>query len=452
MKTLFFDCFAGASGDMIAGTLIGLGLDPDFLGKELQKIQLEGYKIEVSQVEKNGLIANQFIVILTDETGHHHADENNLEIPNEQIDKLDVSQNMQHDHIKYRSLNEIIDLINNSSLDPKIRSQAEKVFRKLGEAESMVHGVSVDSIHFHEVGQIDAVIDILTAVIGLEYLGVDRLVVSPIHIGTGFIHTSHGVLPIPAPATAYLLKGVPVYTTDIKGELITPTGAAILTTLADEFGSMPKMIVHKVSLGAGRRERDIPNVLRGFLGEEYIENESPLYSIKIAGSEAFPEQHHVPTLQSGYHVGTAIVLEANIDDMNPQLFANLMDKLLEAGAMDVTVIPVQMKKNRPAVILQVLAAPQFIDYFLQIIFLETTTIGVRSYPVVKHMLQREIIFVETMYGQVKVKIGKLGDKVVNISPEYEDCVKLAKLNKAPLKDVYAQSTIQAQSFLTQVGK
>jgi len=255
----------------------------------------------------------------------------------------------------------------------------------------------------------------------------------------------HGLYPVPAPATANLITGVPAYTSEVKGELVTPTGAAIITTVASDFGPMPPMKTQVVGYGAGSRERDFPNVLRAFLGEIPVPVSAKGENRPVRAP--FPEQHEAEPGPGGYHESAALVVEANIDDMNPQLFENLGEKLLQAGALDVVLIPVQMKKGRPGMILQVLVYPPSLDDLLAIIFSESTSIGVRTYEVTKRMLQRESQTVQTSYGTVHFKVARLGDRIVNVSPEYEDCLELAQRQGRPVKEVYADALAAARRLL-----
>lgn len=445
MTTVYFDCFAGISGDMVVGALIDLGLEPAVLERELHKLALEGYRLQVSRVDKRGVQATQFQVILSGPDGEQPADAQFREVerpgglPDQPQRQSEDVESFRHLH---RSLAEILELIDSSDLSEAVRSVACNVFTQLGEAEARVHGVPVDEIHFHEVGGVDAIIDIVGTAVGLEQLGIERVYASPLHLGSGFVHFSHGLYPVPAPATANLIAGVPVYTSKVKGELVTPTGAAIITTIAQDFGPMPAMVVHATGYGAGTRDREFPNVLRGFLGEEVLPRPAPPGPRQRVRAP-FPQQHDVPESPSGYHESSAVIIETNIDDMNPQLFENLVERLLDAGALDVVLIPVQMKKGRPGTILQVLAHPASVDDLVALIFTESTTIGLRTYDVTKRMLQRETQTVETPLGPVRVKISRLGDRVVNVAPEYEDCRDLARRHGVPVKEVFAQARAEA---------
>jgi len=449
MKIVYFDCFAGISGDMILGSLIDLGLDPDALAEELHKLPLDGYRLEFSRTRKVGIQAAQFKVILSGSHGEHLADSEfrEVELPGGSSDAHSHDhESHEHGSHEHRSLHEILALIESSELSFQVKSTAMHIFNRLAEAEARVHGGSADQVHFHEVGGIDAIIDITGAAIALELLGVEKVYASALHLGSGFVRIQHGLYPVPAPATANLITGVPAYTSEVKGELVTPTGAAIITTIASGFGPMPPMKTLAVGYGAGSRERDFPNVLRAFLGEEFSGSASTRQKNRPVRTP-FPEQHEVEPGPAGYHESVALVVEANIDDMNPQLFENLREKLLQAGALDVVLIPVQMKKGRPGMILQVLVYPPSLDDLLEIIFNESTSIGVRTYEVTKRMLQRESQTVETAYGTVRFKVARLGERIVNVSPEYEDCLELAQQQGQSVKEVYADALAAARRLV-----
>jgi uncharacterized protein (TIGR00299 family) protein len=461
MKTLYLDCFAGISGDMTVGAFIDLGLELSVLERELRKLHLEGYRLEATRVEKRGLAATQFKVILTDAEHEHLADdefeethahhEHTHDHAEHEHDHHDHDHDHEHGHQHgeaephvhthvHRALSDILALIAGSDLSEQVKATASRIFTRLGQAEAKVHGIPVEEVHFHEVGGVDAIVDIVSSAIGLEQLGVQHVIASPLHLGGGFVKMAHGLYPIPAPATAQLIQGVPVYSTEAKGELVTPTGAAIVTALASSFGPLPVMSISGVGYGAGSRDRDFPNVLRAMLGETEVartENATSEALSARAPRDPNPQQHTAMPGPAGYHEGKAIVVEANIDDMNPQLFEQLSDQLLAAGALDVLMLPVQMKKQRPGVLLQVLSAPDRLNTLLDILFRESTTIGVRTYEVTRYMLQRESVQVMTRYGPVRVKVSRQGGQVVNVAPEYEDCRALAQKIGQPVKLVYA---------------
>ena len=377
MKTAYFDCFSGISGDMIIGALIDLGLNVDFLKKELGKLNLKGYKIESKNIVKNGISSTKFDLI---EEHKHHGE---------------------------RNLKEINKIIDNSKLDNESKNTIKKIFQKIAVAEAKIHKKPIDKIHFHEIGAIDTIIDVAGAVIGLKKLGIERIYCSKLNVGTGFVEFSHGKFPAPAPATAEILKGVPIYHNNIESELVTPTGAAIITAFAEKFGEMPAMKVEKIGYGAGTKDLGQPNVLRVFYGE----------------------------LANGKN-GVINIIEANIDNMNPEICPYVIEKLMENGALDAYLTSIIMKKGRPAIKLSVLCEIKDTDKLCKIIFDETTTLGVRIFSAEKKKLDREIKIIKTKYGNVRVKISKLNGEIKNIMPEYEDCAKIAKKYKIPLKRVY----------------
>ena len=433
MKVLYLDCFAGISGDMFVGAMLDLGLELAILQRELRKLHIGGYRLEAQQVDKRGLRATQFKVLLQSGNDEHLAD---------QID------DHPHSH-PHRALTDILTLINNSELSAQVKQWANKIFTRLGEAEASVHGVPIEQVHFHEVGGVDAIVDIVGAAIAIDQLGIERIVASPLHLGSGMVKMSHGLYPIPAPATAKLLEGIPAYATEAKGELTTPTGAAIVTTLAHSFGPMPQITILKTGYGAGSKDRDFPNVLRAILCEQTdnqpatleLQNPQTLQTSNLPASNSKPANLQTPNSQTLYQTGQATVIEANIDDMNPQHYEPLLAHLLTAGALDVTLLPVQMKKQRPGTLLQVLAKPADLHSLLAIIFRESSTIGVRTYEVTRYMLPREIVTVTTSFGPVRVKLARLGEEIVNAMPEYEDCRALAEQTGVAIKIVTAAAQV-----------
>lgn len=392
MKILYFDCFSGVSGDMILGALIDAGLDIAELEAELAKLNVPGYKIGAEKTARNSISGTKFSVEVS---GEHHPK---------------------------RNLGDIVQIIDRSALDEDIKEQSKKTFTNLAAVEAGIHGESIEEIHFHEVGALDSIVDVIGAFIGIKKLGIEAVYSSKMHLGTGFVQSRHGSLPIPAPATLALLKGIPVYSTGIKAELTTPTGAAILVTLSRSFGNMPPMKVEKIGYGAGSRELEIPNLLRVYIGQ---------------------------TEESGYIEENLVLVETNIDDMNPEFFDYVSTILLEKGCLDVFMTPIYMKKNRPAIMLSVLTGPDKLDEILSIIFRETTTLGVRVNRLERKSLTREVIPVETRYGRIKVKVSKIEDQVKNITPEYEDCKEAALREGVPLKDVYDEVKRAAREILSQ---
>jgi uncharacterized protein (TIGR00299 family) protein len=373
----YLDCFSGVSGDMLLGALIDAGLSLANLREDLSRLPLSGYEITAEEVTRAGLRGTQ----------------------------VHVTADHTHEH---RGLADVLDIIGGAELPEEVTGPAEAAFRRLAEAEARVHGTCASEVHFHEVGAVDAIVDIVGAFCGLRRLGVAEVHASPLPVGGGWVDTAHGRLPVPAPATAELLKGVPTVAGPAEAELVTPTGAAIVTTAARGFGAMPAMAVQEIGWGAGGRDLPHPNLLRIFLGE----------------SAQTPREQHL------------VLIETNLDNMNPELFGHLMDCLFDAGALDVFYTPIVMKKSRPATLVSVLADPAQADSLREILFRETTTLGVRTRDVARHCLEREWQKVETEYGTVRIKIGRLGDEMLNASPEYEDCVRLAKERGVPAKVVY----------------
>ncbi|HYN24044.1 MAG TPA: nickel pincer cofactor biosynthesis protein LarC [Pyrinomonadaceae bacterium] len=378
MKTLYFDCFAGASGDMILGAMIAAGVEPRVLLGQLALLNVQGYSIEFQTVDRSGISATYARV----ETPHEHAD---------------------------RHLSHILEIIYDSQLSAGVKDRAAKVFSRLAQAEAIVHNEPVERVHFHEVGALDAIIDVVGAAICFDLAGIERFVCSPLHLGGGSVHMDHGRFPVPPPAVAELLKGAPVYSTDIKGELVTPTGAAIIATVCSEYGPLPKMELQRTGYGAGTRQYEkFPNVLRVLIGESEVQtaNEERLWMI-----------------------------ETNVDDMSPQVFGYVMGRALEMGALDCYFTPIHMKKDRPGVLLSVLCRIESKDKLSAMLFAETTTLGVRSYEVERRALDREIVRVETQYGPIDVKVGRLNGNVVNEMPEYEQCRAAALRARVPLRAV-----------------
>jgi uncharacterized protein (TIGR00299 family) protein len=382
MKIAYFDCFAGASGDMLLGALLDSGLSIDALKTELAKLHLTHYDLQHKKVVKKGIGGSQALVII--DQNHHHKQQ--------------------------RYLYDIKKIIDNSDLNPSVKTKSIRIFNRLAEAEAKVHQVAVEHIHFHEVGAVDAVIDVVGTVAGLELLGIDTVYSSPLHVGTGFIQCAHGTLPVPAPATAELIRNIPVYSTGVKGELLTPTGAAILTTLASVFGPMPAMTVNTWGYGAGTCDPAIPNLLRMAIGQ-------------------------APSHLDGYEMEQAAVVETNIDDMTPQIYNHLIEKLLNQGVMDVFLSQAQMKKNRPGTLVTVVCKPEMISQVSDILMHETTTIGLRWRIDHRVKARRTLKKVPTSYGKVGVKVAFKGEEITNIAPEYEDCKRLALEKNVPLKKV-----------------
>ena len=401
MKILYFDCFAGAAGDMILGALLDAGLPFDELKRALGSLAVEGWDVSVDKVIKTGVTATKFRV-------HEHAHSHHQQHPHHHGEHG-------HHHHAHRSLDEIYAAIQRSSLSEAGKSRAIGMFRRLGEAEAAIHGVPIEKIHLHEVGEIDSIIDIVGAVFALEWFAADTIVVSPMNVGGGMVKSAHGVFPVPAPATVALVKDAPVYSSGIQAELLTPTGALILTEYASEFGPVPAMTIDRVGYGAGDRElKETPNVVRVLVGEGPRD-------LKPSG----PQAH------------TVVVLECEIDDMNPQIFGALMDKLYAAGALEVFYAAVQMKKNRPGTLMTIVAQPEQRETMTEIVFRESTTIGVRYQELSRECLDREMVTVATPLGPVRFKVARRGGRVCNVQPEFDDLAKLSQERGIPIKDVQA---------------
>ncbi len=384
MRIAYFDCFAGASGDMILGALLDAGLELDALKAEIAKLGLTHYELKRRQVTKSGLGGSQAMVMVNQDHHQHH----------------------------HRRLTHIRDIIGSSALDATVKNRSIHIFERLAAAEAKVHQISVEEIHFHEVGAVDAIIDVVGAVAGIAALGIQKIYCSPLHVGAGRVECAHGVLPVPAPATAELTKNTPVYATGVQGELLTPTGAAILTTLASAFGPMPLMSVRRIGYGAGQADRSLPNLLR----------------VCIGGA---PEE------MDACETDQVAVMETNIDDMNPQIIPHVCAQVLEMGALDVYLTPVQMKKSRLGSLLTIICHPQDVHPLAQFLLRETTTIGLRWRLENRLKARRYVKMHETPFGPIRFKYAQLGDSVVNITPEYEDCKRAALESGAPLKEVMA---------------
>ncbi len=390
MKTAYFHCHSGVSGDMFIGSLLDAGLDFNLLEEEIKKLGLTGYRLERNSVTRNGLSAIKFDVILDQESSEE------------------------------RNLGDLLKIINASSLSPSIKERASGIFTRLAEAEAAVHGTLIDEIHFHEVGALDAMIDVAGAVSALELMGIEKVVSSPVNLGSGMVGSSHGQIPVPVPAVPELLKGKPVYSAGPQKELTTPTGAAILSALVDDFGPLPPMAIQTTGHGAGSQDfPDMPNLLRVFIGS-------------TAGGET---------------ADTVAVMETNIDDLNPEFYAPFTEKALEAGALDVFLTPIIMKKGRPGVKVTILAQPDKQRELSALLFDETTTFGLRTRLETRDKLKRETVEVETVYGKVKVKLGKAGGRITKASPEAESCMQLAAEKQVPVRLVYDEAKRASQTLI-----
>lgn len=403
MKVLYFDCFSGISGDMVLGALIDCGIDPERFISEINKLNIEGYSIKVTRGAKNGISGIDVDVQLdNDKDGDHGCHEGNDDHSAHDHD----SHNKDHHH---RNLQDIEYIIDNSALKQNVKDVSKKIFRKLAYAEAKVHGKPVEEVHFHEVGAVDSIIDITGTAICLDLLGVEKVIGSAVNTGMGFVKCQHGIIPVPGPAAMELLKGIPIYSLDIRTELVTPTGAAILSSLCESFGPIPQMTVESTGYGLGKKDIEIPNLLRTVIGEEK-KNQDGIY-----------------------------VIECNIDDMNSEFYEYVMERLFEAGALDVFLTNIVMKKSRPAVKLSVIAESKYVETLTGIIFSETSTIGVRKYPVERDILCRKTVALDTAYGPVNIKVSYKDGNIMNYAPEYIDVKKAAARSGVPMKQVYFES-------------
>ncbi|MGQ9455560.1 MAG: nickel pincer cofactor biosynthesis protein LarC [Armatimonadota bacterium] len=407
MKVAYFDCFCGISGDMALGAFLDAGVEVDDLRFQLQKMPLSNWHLEAESVVRRGVRAVSVTVLADDK------------------------------HPK-RGLCEIRQIIEHSGLSNSVKSNSLAIFSRLAEVEAKIHASSVDEVHFHELGAVDTIVDIVGVCVCMELLGVVHVYASPIPTFHGSVETRHGVLPLPAPATLELLKDAPWRELGIEGEIVTPTGAAILAVLAKSYGSMPAMKVTSVGWGAGKRDLEIPNVLRLIIGEE-VGEDRPAHIVRDNGSSVCSESDPC----SG-QVETIAILETNIDDMSPQLYDMLFERLFNEGALDVFLTPIQMKKTRPAVLVSIMCEPQLVDHLSNVLFEETSTLGVRIDYKQRVCLPREFVTVNTRFGPIRVKVARKNGQLVNVQPEYDECRIVAEAHGVPVKLV--QSTAIASFF------
>ena len=443
MRIAYLECFSGVSGDMFLGALIDAGVPPRVLQGTVEALAI-GARLEISRVIRSGISATKVDVWVDGEKdmpreeywakqnvagklspadaqhahGHHHHDHGHTH-DHDREDQAAQTQPARHEHTHDhgRGLTEIRGIIAKSGISDTAKTTAIAIFEALGAAEAKIHSTLIEKVHFHEVGAVDAMVDIVCAAVGAEALGVDEFICSPLNVGGGTVKCAHGTIPVPAPATVELLKDAPVYSSGVQAELVTPTGAAIVKTLARRFTAFPAMKIEKSAYGAGSREfPGHPNVLRLTIGE-------------VASS-----------LAAKTASDTVTVLEANLDDLNPQVFGYVMDRLLEEGALDVFGVPVQMKKSRPGTLLTVLCKPEDASKLTQLIFTETTTLGVRRRDEMRQTLARRWENVHTQWGEVRIKIASMNGTVANYAPEYEDCRRIAAEHHVPLKTVMQEAS------------
>lgn len=390
MPIAYFDCFSGISGDMVLGAMVDLGLDLDKLAGALSSLDLEDFQIDAREVMSYGLRATKVDVIVPDS-------------------------------VLVRTFNNIRDLIESSGLPDGVKAMSLEIFMRIARAESIIHDKPIDQVHFHEVGAVDSIVDIVGAAYGIHALGITEVFASPLPLGHGMIRTQHGSIPVPAPAVLEILDGVPTYGRGIPTEIVTPTGAAVIRTLAADFGNAPPMRIQRTGYGAGTKDLGVPNLLRVITGE-------PMSSPAEAEELAY-------------------VISTNIDDMNPEFYDYVMERLLDSGAHDVWLTPIQMKKTRPGTVINVLCSPRHATALKSILLEETSTFGLRTTSVMKKAVEREMLEVDTPWGPVAVKVGRDSDHVTNVSPEFSDCARIAGQREIPIKEVFIKAQELAREAL-----
>jgi pyridinium-3,5-bisthiocarboxylic acid mononucleotide nickel chelatase len=446
-RVAYLDCFSGISGDMFLGALVDAGVPAKVFQQTVEALGV-GARIEVLKIFRSGIGATKVDVWVGDEKdlpreqywaeqtkkhdhgeaeshhdGHHHSHEHHHE---------HATTNAQHGH---RGLKEIREIIGRAGIDSGAKTTAVAIFQALGAAEAKIHGIEIEQVHFHEVGAVDAIVDIVCAAVGIHSLAIDEWISSPVNVGEGTVQCAHGTLPVPAPATLELLQGAPVFSSGVNAELVTPTGAAILNVIVDRFAPLPAMKIHSSGYGAGSRDFvRHPNVLRLLVGEAVEERVN-------SRTQLSPEELSSLAARGtcGSSEETITVLEANLDDLNPQVFGYVVDRVLDAGALDVFSTAVQMKKNRPGVLLTVLCRPEDADGLRKLLFAETTTLGIRMRQESRQVLARRTVAVNTPWGEVRMKVANLNGTVANYAPEYEDCRRIASERQIPLKQVMQEA-------------
>ena len=388
MRIGYFDCFSGASGDMILGALIDAGLSPQRLREELKKLRIPTVHLKAEKVLKAGLAATQVTVEGRNEKRSH------------------------------RNLKEILRIVERSGVETDVKEKSGEIFKRIASVEGMIHRMPMEEIHFHELGGLDSIVDIVGSVWGIRQLGIEKIYVSKVNVGGGFVKCEHGILPVPAPATLSLMEGRPIYSSGVERELFTPTGAAILSTLGSEFGSMPLINVERIGHGAGRDDLVHPNLLRLIIGTSVLTSQKE----------------------------RVVVIETNIDDMNPQFYDYVIEKLLAMKVLDVFITPVLMKKNRPGHLLTVICSSEKLPSVTAFLLRETTTLGLRWHEEERAKTDREILPLQTKYGRIRFKLARWEGKVINLSPEYEDCKRLALEKRVPLKEVFEEARKEAMTF------
>ncbi len=453
MKVLYYDCFAGISGDMNLGALVDLGVDAEYLTNELQKLNVDGYEIRISEQQRKGITGTQVEVILGEDHNHDHSHDHNhndehhghshghhhhigsgsifeglkRRIIPEYYQALEHEHEQHtHDHQPHRNLRDVEKIIRESGLSENVMTMSLKIFRLIAEAEAKIHGKALDEVHFHEVGAVDSIVDIVGAAICIDYLKPGRIIASPVEMGGGFVNCAHGTFPVPAPATLEIMKGKPMKLGAVPFETATPTGVAILAALADEFTETSTFTITKTGYGIGHRDTEIPNVLRVCLGE--------IGKQELSGKTT-----------------DAVMVECNIDDMNPEQYAYVMERLFEAGADDVFLQSILMKKSRPAVTISTLCSPAKIPAIEHLLFTETSTLGIRHHQVCKNMLDRHIDLIDTPWGQVRIKKAYYQGKILKAKPEYDDCASIARKNNISIEKVYEHIRRQIGSITEEIS-
>ena len=423
MKILYYDCFSGISGDMNLGALLDLGVDKKYLIGELNKLNLNGYEVKVSRGIRKGIEGTKVDVVLQEHSHEYIQDEHSSAHSHGHKNEGHIHGNHihNHKHDKQRNLKDIEEIIDSSGLNSKVKELSKKIFMKVAEAEAKVHGKSLYEVHFHEVGAVDSIVDIVGAAICLKILNVDKIMSSSIELGGGFVKCAHGIIPVPAPATVEILRGIPVKLGAVPFETTTPTGAAILAASVDEFKDEKNFIINKIGYGIGNRDTEIPNVLRVMLVEE-VDN----YKNKV---------DQVYNAECDNEISEQVI-ECNIDDMNPELYESIIDKLFSVGALDVYLTPIIMKKGRPSIKISVLCHENKVEKMKEVLFRETTTFGVRSFKVHKTMLERKFTKLNTSYGEVTVKEAYYKGEKIKSKFEYDECKKISDKLRVSIREVY----------------
>jgi len=448
MKILYLDLFSGIAGDMFIAALLDLGVDAAKLERELKKLKLDGYHLHISHGQKSAIAGVKFDVHLAHDHEHEHGHTHDHDHAHghHHHDHEHAHDHHEHGHDEQRNFAEIKKLISRSQLSAWVKQKAIAVFQRIAVAEGKIHGLPPGEVHFHEVGAVDSIVDIVGAAIALELLGKPRVFASPVTEGTGWIRCAHGRFPVPAPATLAILgaRGIGVTQCEEPHELVTPTGAALLAEFAESFGAMENLVAEKIGFGLGTRDNETrPNVLRAVLGSlSKVQNPKS----KVGSAKAPSTINHQPSTHLDWETDRIAVLETNLDDCTGEILGSFVETALAAGALDVFHTPIQMKKNRPGVLLTILCAEADADKFSELLLRETTAFGVRKTIAERRKLRRKFTEVTTTFGKVTVKIGKLGGRVVQVAPEFESAKKLAAKAGVPVKQIF-EAAVQAAKKL-----